>query len=298
MPDLNTSAPVIDGTGTATEADAAAALAAANAAPPWYQGADAETLGYLQNRGMDKLTPAEAALKAIQAHREAERFVGAPANQLLRIPDPKDEVAVNAFWQRLGYPGDATKYDFTTVKRPDGSDLPPEQIERMRAISNKLRLPADTAGMLAQELAAADFASSSETAAVTTAKLEGEKAALRKDWGANHDANMLVARNTALKLGVTPEGIAALEGQVGYAATMAMFQKIGTAIGEDHFITNANPAIPGVMSREQAVSRKAELMRDGEWVKRYMNGGAPEMREMTALTVLIVGDDTDASRAA
>lgn len=265
---------------------------------PWHDGADAETLGHIQNRGWDKKTAAEAAMEAIKAHREAERFVGIPANQILRLPDPKDEAAVNAFWGRLGYPGDAAKYDFAAIKKPDGSDLDPAVVENLRAIANDLKLPADTAARLAASLVKADADRGAETLAVSTAKLDGEKAELRKNWGVNYDANMLVARNTAQKLGVTPEGVSALEGQIGYAAVMSMFQNIGSKIGEDHFISNANPAIPGVMTRDQAVARKSELMNDQAWAKRYLDGGAAEGREMRALLTLIVGDDTDMSRSA
>lgn len=276
----------------------AAVLTPEPAAPPWYQGADAETLGYLQNRGLDKKTAAEAALAAIASHREAERFVGAPANQLLRLPDPKDEAAVLAFHQRLGYPGEAAKYDFSTLKKPDGSPLDAAYVERMRSVADQLRLPQDQAAQLATALSKAESDTATAANAERSAKLEGEKAALRANWGANHDAMMLVARNTAAKLGATPEAVAALEGQVGYAKVMEMFANIGTKIGEDHFITNLNPAIPGVMSVEQATARKGELMRDTAWVKRYMDGGVTENREMTALLTLIVGDDTQSSRSA
>ena len=47
---------------------------------------------------------------------------------------------------------------------------------------------------------------------------------------------------------------------------------------------------------ERIKARKAELMADTAWAKRYLNGGAPENREMTALLTLIAGDDTERSR--
>ena len=47
-------------------------------------------------------------------YREAEKLIGAPASQLLRLPaDPsKDMDGMKAVWQRLGAPSDAKEYDF------------------------------------------------------------------------------------------------------------------------------------------------------------------------------------------
>lgn len=275
----------------------AAPLAPA-AVKPWYEGADAETLGYLQTRGLDGKTAAEAAMAAIQSHREAEKFLGVPPAQLLRVPDPKDEAATLAFRQRLGYPGSADKYDFSGIKNPDGTELDAGFVARARAQADSLRLSQEDAARFISAEVKERVDSQAAQLADRTAALDGEKAALKKNWGVNHDAMMLVAKNTALKLGATPEAVAALESQVGYAKVMELFANIGTKIGEDHFVTNLNPAVPGVMTREMAVARKGELMRDGAWTKRYMDGGTAEVREMTALNTIIVGDDTESSRAA
>ena len=105
-----------------------------------------------------------------------------------------------------------------------------------------------------------------------------------------------VAKQAAAKLGVTPEQVAALEQTVGYAKVMEMFRDIGTKIGEAKFVSSTGPT-GGIMTREQAVAKRAELMGDTNWAKRYLDGGAPEAREMNALLVLIAGDDTERSRA-
>jgi hypothetical protein len=97
------------GTGTGTGAET-----------PWTTGLDAEVVGVLQTKGWDKLTPAQAAAQAVSSYREAEKFLGAPKDQLLRRPDPADPVAVKAFWQNLGKPADKTGYDFSGVKRANG----------------------------------------------------------------------------------------------------------------------------------------------------------------------------------
>jgi hypothetical protein len=44
-----------------------------------------------------------------------------------------------------------------------------------------------------------------------------------------------------------------------------------------------------MMTKDQATARKAALMRDHEWVKRYTIGGSAETNELTALNQIITG---------
>lgn len=256
---------------------------------PWYQGADAETLGHIQNRGWQDKPANEVALAAITAHRQAEKFIGVPADHIARIPtDPADEAGWTALWTKLGAPTDATKYDFTGVKMADGGDVGDDFRDFMRTkIAAATHMPAAMATQVAQAITAyVESKVTASSAESTAARVESEKA-LAQNWGANAEANKFVANQAIAKLGVSPELLAAMQG-ADYAGTMEHFRKIGTQIGEDKFISNQNPAIPGVMTREQAVARKAELMADTAWAARYMAGGAPENRELQALLTLIV----------
>lgn len=266
---------------------------------PWYTGHDAELIGHYQNKGWDKLTPGEAAKAAATAHREAERFVGVPANQLARIPkDATDEAGWNALRTQLGRPGAATDYKFDGVKFSDGSDLDQGFADTFRTLAFQSGLSQADAERVAGGFVKFLEGQSASELAESTARLSEDRAALKQNWGANYEANMLVARNTAAKLGVAPEAVNALEGQIGYKGVMDMFQKIGSQIGEDKFVSSLSPGSPGTMSRDQAVAQKAELMHDTAWVTRYLAGDREAGRQMTALNTIIVGDDTQASRAA
>jgi len=271
--------------------DAAAAAAAAAAAPAaWLTGADAEIVGHIQNKGWDKLTPDAAAREIAKAHREAERHIGVPADQILRVPkDASDEAGWNAVFSRLGKPAAATDYDLSAVKFGDGTDLSDDFRDFAQKTAHALNLPKDQGTRLAAEIAKFIDGASSADAANAEAALATEKAELAKDWGNNHEANLFIAKQAAAKLGVTPEAVAALEKQIGYAGVMKMFQKIGTSIGEDKFINSGDPQ-KGIMTREQAVARKAELMNDDSFRTRYLNGDTAANREMTSLLVLITGD--------
>jgi hypothetical protein len=267
-----------------------AGQAGGSGSKPWYDGhLDAELIGHAQNKQWDVSDPVKAAAAAIKAHREAERFVGVPANRLIKLPEKDDDTAGwNGVYQRLGVPADAKDYDFSGVKFSDGTELDAAFTDKMRSALAAARVPKDRAPTVTKAvveyLEEADKAESTER----TAKIDAEKAELKKNWGPNYDLNKLRAMEGAKRLGITAEAITALEGQVGYAAVMDAMRKIGAGTSEDTFVegkgSNSNP-----MTQQGAVARKAELMADKDWAARYLKGGAQEKREMFALDAMIAG---------
>lgn len=266
---------------------------AGGGAAPWYQGVtgvDPEMVGHWTNKGWHTKTAAEVALEATKAWKAAEGFVGVPASQLLRLPkDATDEAGWNAVWSRLGKPADAKEYDFTPIKRADGSALAEDMQAFLREQAFKLNLPKDKALEFASEFTKRQDGAQTSESVERAAKLVTEKTELAKNWGPNFEANKFVAQRAAQALGVDPETVAALENQLGYAKIMEMFRTIGSKIGEDKFITSTTPGGGGgVMTKEQAVARKADLMKDAVWRDKYLKGDTAAAREMTALNRMIV----------
>ena len=72
----------------------------------WYDSFSDEGLkGFVQTKGWD------APEKAIHSYRELEKFIGAPKDQLLRLPkDDTDTEGWDAVWNRLGRPASAAEY--------------------------------------------------------------------------------------------------------------------------------------------------------------------------------------------
>jgi len=257
---------------------------------PWYKGATPEVVGHLQARGWETKTPTEVALEAVRAHFEAQKFIGAPPDQIVRMPkDASDEAGWSALRSRLGVPADAAGYKFDDVKRADGSALDESQRAFLAQTALSAHLAPDAAVEVAKAFTKFQDDAASRTAADNTAKLAEAKATLQKNWGVNHEANLFIARQAAAALGVTPEQVNALENVAGYDKVMEMFRSIGTKIGEDKFVQNLNPNQAGVMTREQAMAKKQELMNDSTWTKAYLNGDSVKVREMTALNTIIVG---------
>lgn len=251
----------------------------APAGDPWFKGADPDTLGYITNRGLDKLDVKSAALKAIEFHRNAEQKLGAPADRLLRIPnDVSDADGWGKIHTALGKPAKEDGYDFSKVTDADEGFL---NFARKFAFTRNMSKADGEA--LATEFTAFAKANDERDGTEAQAKLQQERSELKKEWGFNEKANLLVAQNAVAKLGIDPAAVAALEGQVGYAGVMKMFQKIGQAIGEDKFVTSETTG--QVMTREGAASRIKELKADKEWSARYMAGGtaSKEFKEMQDL---------------
>lgn len=277
----------------------AGAGAGSGGGTPWYQGVegvDTVLTGHIQTKGWDKLDPAKAAVAAAQAHRQAEGLIGAPADQILRLPKETTDPAWNSVWQRLGRPAEEKGYDFSGVKFADGTEPDESLVNTLRSTAFKLNVPAEAAsGMMRAVLKYTEDAEAAEEAE-RAASLQTSREALKKSWGANEAANKLIAQNAwralLTKTGMPQEQFAeamtALENMpgVGYVGLHQILLSIGQSIGEAKFITNTGAAGDGVMTAEQATARIAELKKDQAWVKGYLAGDATKKREMENLLKL------------
>jgi hypothetical protein len=259
---------------------------------------DAADIGWLENRGWKDLEPGKAAQEAIKAYRSAESRLGIPADQVVRWPkDATDAENWATVRERLGVPKEASEYDFSSVKKPDGGDLDAAFQDWARATASGLALPKDVAPKLAAEVVKFNATKAAEDAAAAQAAQVEQEAKLRADWSTNYDANLFVAKGAAQALGIGPEVVDALaRAGVGYADTLEMFRKIGAQIGEDKFVRPLNPNASGVKTRDGAVAELAELKTDEAAVKRYLSGDQAEVRKWNALHVIIAGDDVEESR--
>jgi hypothetical protein len=226
----------------AAETDAAAAAAQLPPQPPrppkpWYEGADAELIGHIQTKGWHDKPANEAALAAIQAHREAEKFIGAPADRIIKLPATPDEAGLGRCLRPAGRSQDRPReYDFSSVKVGDEPARPGRLVEFFRTQAAALHLPKDAAPALLHAYLKHQNGIGAPAAAEKTAKLAEEHKVLDANWGANAEANKFLARKGAEKLGLDAAAVDALEGVVGYAKTMEALRKVGEISGEAKFI--------------------------------------------------------------
>ena len=283
-------------------AAAAQAASAAAAATPWFQGkVDADIIGHWQNHGYDVNDPVKVSVELTKAHREAEKLIGAPSAQIIRLPvDPsKDPDGMKAVFQRLGMPLDAKDYEFPALKDKDGKIADTRLEAALRTAATDAMLPKAAAERVAAAVVKHQADVATAAAADTAAKAVTSVAELAKNWGTTPDKldvspNMLVARNAALALKVPKEAIEALQGQVGYAAVMEMFRSLGSRMGEDTFIrAPGGGGSEKIASVSQAKARYTELKADKAWSERLMAGDTAAKREFESLMTIISTGDED-----
>lgn len=266
------------GTAGAAGATGAAAGAAAGgtgaAAQPWYASYDQESQGWLQNRGLDKL-PAEQALpELVKGFRAAEKHIGVPPDQLLRLPKEGDTAAWDATYAKLGRPADPSKYE---LKLPEGAD--PKFVDWARGTFHKLGLNnAQANEMMAKYNAfTAEYAKAAD--AEYNAKVEADTAVLKKEWGAAEAKNVQIARGAAKELGIPGEAVDALEKTLGYAGVMKLFHKIGSAFGEDKYLSGGPAGFANTKAPAAAMQRIQQLQTDQQFVARLRSGDVAAKKE-------------------
>jgi len=261
------------------------------APPAWHAGVEAETLGFWQNKGYDLADPKAFALKLTEHYRAAEKHIGAPPDRLIRLPDkPEDTAGWNGVYERLGVPKEAKEYDFSGVQRADGSDVPAALSDAIRAALHTARVPKDRGADVVKAVVKSLDDAASQEATVAQGKIDAQKADLKKNWGVNYDFNLLKAMEGARRLGISPDAVASMEKQIGYAAVMDAMRKIGQGTSEDTFVEGNRGPNGVATTREGAISRKGELMADKDWAGRYLAGGVKERQEMDALNIMIDGE--------
>lgn len=266
---------------------------------PWFKdvtGADTEVVSVLTAKGWDKMTPAEAAIAATRSYRGAESLVGAPPEEIIRLPKDPNSPDWQKVHTRLGRPEKEDGYDFTTVKFKDGSDVPENFIKSIRASAFASNLSKTAAESFAKGVVTyldeADGVRSAETAT----KVLGQKTELAKKWGVSVDAltkspQMLVAQNAVRALGLDVEKVNAMENTLGYDVLMETLRNIGARMREDNYISPTPGGGDGnVMSEADAQKRKDTLMKDPTWAAKYNAGDTEARKEMSALNKIITAN--------
>lgn len=260
--------------------------------PPaaWHSGIDAEFIGHAQNKGWKLDDPKEAFIAATKQARELERHFGVPPDRIVKLPpaDAKPE-EIRAYYQRLGAPAEAKEYDFSVVKDAAGNPIAAPLADALREAAFDRGLTKDAALVVAQKVVKAMDGVRAAESADQTAKIAEAREKLKQNWGTSFEYNKLKAMDGARKLGIDPEAVATLENVIGYAGVMEALRKIGVGTTEDTFVDRGTNTNGQVTTREGAVARKEELRKDPAWVDRYLKGGAAEVREMTALNMMITG---------
>ena len=266
-------APVADGHG-------AAPAAAPEVQTSWHSGFDQETSGWLENRGLTKLDEKSAIPELVKGFRNAEKYIGTPADKLLKIPDwdKADKVELDQIYSKLGRPNDPKEYNLPV---PEG--FTHDFADWAKGTFHEAGLSARQASAVTAKwneyvagIMEGDDASKAQA-------MKDQEAGLRNEWGDAYDKYDSMAANAINSLGVKDNQLAALRDSLGFDGAMKMFANIGEKIGEAQYVSGEGRGGNGPMTPAQAVSKISQLQGDKEWVSKYLAGNVESRNEMERL---------------
>lgn len=257
----------------------------------WTTGLDGETVGFLQSRGWDKLDAKEAAGEAIKAYRNAAKLMGAPPDQIVRLPREDDLQDRQQFWRRLGAPEKPEDYDFSGIDWNADAEMTKRFTDAVRATAVELNVPKEMAERLARTIYDWSAKETTDAESQMTIRRDGELRELYASWGGpdtpTYKANQFLVDRASQTLGIDKETGDAIAETIGLAKFSRLMHQVGLALGEDKFVTTDAPTAGGTrgpMTREQMMNRLAELKSDKDWSARLFKGDKDVKREFDDLT--------------
>lgn len=202
-----------------------------------------------------------------------EKMMGAPADQLLRLPRSDDPEGFRQAMGRLGRPAEAKDYAID----PEGVEgFDPGFADAARSAF----LDADLAKPQAEKLVSWWNTRNAEMVkqAADNYKLSvetGEKD-LKKEWGNGYEKQFSIAEKAVKDLGFTEEMIDALDLRIGYAPTIRFLNGLGRKLGEDSFVSGKSGSFnPESMTPIEARQVWADMLQDPNMVKAMTDSMHP-----------------------
>lgn len=173
---------------------------------------------------------------ALQSARHLETMIGAPADQVVRLPQGGIQFGTEdhrTLMGRLGMPASGADYDMAI---PDNLSVDENYMNWARETFHKAGLTGEQAKFLnnAHSEFMGNFLTSENNS--QEANLEAGDQNLRQAWGNGY--NSMIAQGTAAvnALGITGPMLDGMEAAIGYEATMKWAADLGGRLGEDKFV--------------------------------------------------------------
>lgn len=194
-------------------------------------------------------------LSALESYHNAEKLIGAPADQVIKLPKADDQAGWDQVWNRLGRPETPDAYELPLTEGDSG-----EFAKTAAGWFHK----AGVSKAAAQSVAKAwnDHMVQLVTAQANEAKTkaDGELAALKTEWGNDFDKNAEVGRRGLAeygrKAGLDDADLNAVEQALGSGKMLRMFHTLGLTLGEHGFVQGQDSGFAG--SPHQARQRLEE----------------------------------------
>ena len=278
---------VLDAVGSKPVVTDPVAAAGIDTTPPpaWAEGADAEDLAFLANKGLNK--EGKSVKDLIKMARHTDAMKGVPADQLTRIPDfskPEDVAEFNA---KMGVPDSADKYEAIEIAIGDGA----LDTGILAGMSLKAQLRPDQHAILAQAIGEWANETGKSDAEARAADLEAKAVAFKNDLGQAYDSTIETADRAAQEFGMPNEVFRALVSAVGPEPIITFLANVGAKIGEHRPATDAqtnNDTSVG-MSQTQAKMLQAELKADSAFFARMQAGDQAAIKKWNNVNAVASG---------
>lgn len=264
--------------------------------PEWFEELDAELAAHAATKGWNK-PASELDLGAmVKAHFNAEKMIGVPADQLIRVPKDANDPNYASIYDRIvgmGAPKDAAAYDLSEVRFKDGSPIDEADANFVRGIAAELKLPVHAARVIAAKFADRASATLAEQAAGTETRKAANHAAIRSLWGTEHDQKAFSAQRAAEAVGFPADVISHMVELPAekYIASMEALVKLGQQMNEAAMLRGGRGAADPTasMTADQARDRIEELKTDQRWLAQFGAGDVEAHRLFDKLTRIMAG---------
>jgi hypothetical protein len=262
------------GAGSGAGAGAGGSSSSGGGTPsPWaldsVQGEDRTFLEGKYPGGLGELT---------KAYRNLEKHLGVPREKLMRLPDDGDAAGWAEFYGRTGRPEKPEGYGV------EGADA--ELLTRAHAAGLSTAQVKALATYLGERQAAE--ATRAEEARAQQGQLDEQ--ALRTEWGAKFDENIIAGKRGAQALGLDAAALDRLEAGMGTRGMLEHLARIGRGLGEQGFVGSENGAGGGAsgfgMTPQAAQLKFTELSNDHAFMDRVRRGDSAALTEWNRIAGL------------
>ena len=272
MPDQSAAA-LLGDNGTSA-ASAVGGVASTNQRSPnsvWTAAFDEDTNAYVSNKGWKE--PADL----LTSYRNLEKFAGGAKNLLELPPENATPEQLDAFYSKLGRPGNPDEYG---LQPPEGGD--PELTNWFKGTAHKLGLTAAQAKALYTEWNGMSGAMQEKLQAQKAQEAETELKALKGEWGQAYDQMVGAGRRAVQALGLDAARLSAYEEKLGTGEMLKLFATLGSKMGEDSFEGGRSESGFGV-TPAQARQEIADLKMDKSFMDNYLKGNPDAVGKMRRL---------------
>lgn len=259
--------------GTPAPAPAPAPAGTGGESTPWYGdiSSDPDLQSWVENKGW------QDPVSALKSTRNLEKMVGAPADEVVRIPENVDNDTYSNVMQRLGAPESPDGYEFNTQGAVDEDFM-----GWFRNTAHEFKLPKSVAAGLQQKYDEYIEQRQQQEIQAHNANVMAEDKALQGKWGNGYDKNVRMAQTTAQALGFDENVLNALEQSVGYGAAMEWLVALGSKLTEDSFESGNGP-VPGFgtsLTPDEAKHAISNLHADPNKLKALQDNQHPDHKRV------------------